>query len=127
MNRMFTNLLCGDVAACAAFYQDLLGMTRHFDSDWFVILTHPEMSGCEFGLLQRDSEIVPASLRAAPQGVMLTFVVEDVHGVFAKAQALGARVIEPPTEMFYGQTRFLVFDPEGAVVDVSAPTDTALA
>ena len=127
MNRMFANILCDDVAACASFYERLFGMTRHFDSDWFVILTHADMPGHEFGLLKRDSEIVPASARAAPQGIMMTFVVADVHGAFGNAQALGARVIEPPTDMFYGQTRFLIEDPEGTVVDVSAPTESALA
>ena len=127
MNRMFVNILSKDVSACAGFYEELLGMTRHFDSDWFVILTHPNTPGLEFGVLQRDNEIVPASVRAAPQGVVVTFVVDDVQAVFEKARALGARVIQEPTEMFYGQTRLLLADPEGTVVDVSAPTATAVA
>ena len=127
MNRMFVNLLCQDVSASAGFYEELLGMTRHFDSNWFVILTHPNMPGLEFGILERDNEVVPASVRAAPQGVIVTFVVEDVQAVFEKAQALGARVIQEPSVMFYGQTRLLVADPEGTVVDVSAPTATAVA
>ena len=127
MDRMFVNLLCNDVAGCAAFYENLLGMTRHFDSDWFVVLTHADMPGHELGLLQRDSEVVPASARRAPQGVMMTFVVADLYSVLEKAQALGARIVETPTDMFYGQTRFLVEDPEGTLVDISAPTDSALA
>lgn len=121
MQRAFTNILASTVDTTAAFYQTLLGMTRHFDSDWFVILTHRSVADLELGILSRDSEIVPPAARAAPQGVMMTFVVDDVDSVFAQAQQMAATIVEPPTDMPYGQRRLLVKDPEGTLVDVSAP------
>ncbi|MEM7636137.1 MAG: VOC family protein [Pseudomonadota bacterium] len=122
MQRSFTNVLSGDVQKSSAFYENLLGMTRHFDSDWFIILTHRDIEGLEFGILQRDHAIVPAGIRAAPAGVIVTFVVADCDEVYRKAIAANASVIEPPTDMPYGQRRMLLHDPDGTVLDISAPT-----
>ena len=122
MQRQFINILSTDVAATADFYQTLLGMSRHFDSDWFVILTHPGIEGLEYGILQRDHGIVPEDVRAAPAGVIVTFVVADCDAVHDTAKTLGAEVIEPPTDMPYGQRRMLLRDPDGTVLDISAPT-----
>lgn len=123
MNRFFTSILSSDVERTANFYQELLGMVRHFDSDWFVILTHPDIDGLEFGILQRDHGIVPETVRAAPAGVMLTFVVTDCDEVYGRARARHAEILEPPTDMPYGQRRMLLRDPDGTVVDVSSPVD----
>ncbi len=120
MQRAFTNILSENVDKTARFYQDLLGMIRHFDSDWFVILTHADCPGLEFGILARENQIVPAEIRNPPAGVMQTFVVEDVEVVFAKAKTLGATIIEPPTDTAYGQRRMLTRDPDGTVIDVSS-------
>ena len=122
MKRVFTNILSSNVDAAASFYQALLGMSRHFNSDWFVVLTHEDCPTLEFGILDRENAIVPSGLGKAPQGVIVTFVVEDVEIVFAKAQSLGAAIIEPPTDLFYGQRRLLIEDLDGTVVDISSPT-----
>ena len=122
MNRAFTNILSDDPNRTAAFYEGLLGMTRHYDSDWFVILTHPDVAGLEFGILQRANEIVPETCRAAPAGVILTFVVDALEPVEARAEEMGVEVIQTPTRMPYGQTRLLVRDPDGTVVDISCPS-----
>ncbi len=122
VQRSFTNVLSGDVQKSSAFYENLLGMTRHFESDWFVILTHKDIDGLEYGILQRDHAIVPPDVQATPAGVIITFVVADCDEVYHKAVAAGASVIEEPTDMPYGQRRMLLHDPDGTVVDVSAPT-----
>ncbi len=122
MQRSFTSVLSGDVQKSSAFYENLLGMTRHFESDWFVILTHKDVDGLEFGILQRDHAIVPSDIRAAPAGVIVTFVVTDCDEVYRKSVAAKASIIEEPTDMPYGQRRMLLRDPDGTVLDVSAPT-----
>ena len=122
MERCFTNILSSNTERTASFYEEVLGMRRHFDSDWFVILTHPDLVGMEFGILQRDHDIVPESIRQPPSGVMVTFVVKDCDEVYASARSRNAEVLEPPTDMFYGQRRLLLRDPDGTVVDVSSPT-----
>lgn len=121
MKRAFTNILSAHVDRTARFYQDLFGMTRHYDSDWFVILTHPERPGFELGILDRSNEIVPSACAGSPSGVIVTFVVNDVRACHERAMAMQAHIVEPPTDMPYGQCRMLVRDPDGTVVDVSAP------
>ncbi|MEM9798339.1 MAG: VOC family protein [Pseudomonadota bacterium] len=122
MDRVITNILTADPAAAADFYGALLGMTRHFTSDWFVILTHSDMPGLEYGLLQRDHAIVPDAARGAPGGVMVTFVVADCDAVHAQAQTMGADIVAPPEDMPYGQRRMILRDPDGTILDISAPT-----
>lgn len=120
MNRIFTNVLCSDVEATAQFYQDLLGMTRHYNSDWFIILTDPDIPNFEYGLLQRTNDIVPESEQASPAGVMVTFLVEDCNIVYDTARGMGAEIIAAPVDMPYGQRRMLLRDPEGTCLDISS-------
>lgn len=126
MDRAFTNVLSQNVDAAATFYQELLGMERHFNSDWFVILTHPNKAGFEFGILANDHEIVPPNLRQKPGGSMLTFVVADVDQVYLKAKQLGAVILQVPTDMPYGQRRLLLSDCDGTTLDISAPVAVVL-
>lgn len=121
MDRQFTNILTDDVGGTSAFYETVFGMTRHFDSDWFIILTHSDKPGHEFGILDRSSDIIPQNFQAAPSGMMLTFVVEDCEACFKAAEQFGAKIVETPRLMPYGQKRALVLDPAGSLVDISAP------
>lgn len=122
MKRAFTNILSSNVRKTAEFYEKLLGMTRHFDSDWFVILTHPDINGLEYGILQKDHETVPALARTEAGGAIVTFVVADCDRVHAIAKELNADILQDPTDMPYGQRRLLLRDPDGTIIDVSAPT-----
>jgi predicted enzyme related to lactoylglutathione lyase len=122
MQRAFTNILSRDVEGTAQFYQQLLGLTRHYDSDWFVILTHPRLPGLEFGILDRTHAIVPTDIAGPPGGVLLTFVVDDVDLVHRTGLDLRADIMQPPTDMPYGQRRLILRDPNGTAVDISAPT-----
>ncbi len=128
--RMMVNLLADDVEKLRDFYTGLLGMKVHFDSDWYVILV-PDNAATdaghflELGILQRSHAIAPEAARGQFGGAYLTFVVDDVDAVFARAQELGAVVIEAPVDLFYGQRRAIIRDPEGTLVDLSAPTAPA--
>ena len=122
MQRCFTNILSSNVEQSAEFYETLLNMKRHFDSDWFVILTHKNIEGLELGLLQRDHEFVPKSLQTPPSGIMITFVVDDCDDIHQKAKSLNTTIIEAPKDMPYGQRRMLIKDPDGTVIDISSPT-----
>lgn len=120
MKRCFTNILSDDVEKTAQFYESVLGMKRDFDSDWFVTLVHDEAIGFELGILQKTHDTVPAKIRNTPAGIMLTFVVSDCESVFEHATQQGVDIIQPPTDMPYGQRRVLLRDPDGTVVDISS-------
>lgn len=120
MQRAFTNILCENIEQVTQFYEEFLGMERQGDFGWFVVLTHPELSGLEFGLLDRDHGTVPDELASSPQGVILTFVVNDVDDYFERAKTMGAQIIQQPTDMLYGQRRMLLKDPAGTTLDISS-------
>ncbi|MEM6638238.1 MAG: VOC family protein [Pseudomonadota bacterium] len=120
LQRAFINILSARPDETASFYEKLLGARRSFTSGWFVVLTHPRRPDWEMGILDRSHETVPADLAAAPAGIILTFVVEDVEACHLKAIELGAEIIAQPTDMAYGQRRMLIRDPDGSTVDISA-------
>lgn len=122
MNRAFTNILCGDVEKTALFYEMLLGMTRSGDFGWFVLLGSDTLPGWELGILDMSHDSVPSHLAARPAGMILTFVVDDVETLHNTAVEMGAEILQEPTVLPYGQTRLLLRDPTGSVVDISSPT-----
>jgi predicted enzyme related to lactoylglutathione lyase len=121
MKRAFTNILSDDVEGTARFYQDLLGMKRAGDFGWFIVLSHDEMPGFEMGILKRDHETVPSGFSRNTGGSILTFVVNDLEEVHAKALSMQAEIIQEPTDLPYGQRRLMLRDPAGSAVDVSSP------
>ncbi len=125
VDRLMASRLCADVGAAAAFYEALLGLERRFASDWFVLLGSDAVAGVELGLLDRDHDTVPEVARGDPAGTTLTFVVADCDAIHARACAMGATILSPPADTAYGQRRMLLRDPDGAVIDVSAPTAPA--
>ena len=122
MDRAFTNILADDVARTCAFYEGLLGLRRDQDFGWFCILWHADGPGFQLGVLDRTHATVPPEARGTPAGAILTFVVSDIDAVFAKAKDHAAEILQAPTPLPYGQTRLLLKDPAGSLVDISAPT-----
>lgn len=120
MQRGFTNILTDDVAATAAFYENLLGLVPKFSSDWFVNLADPDNPALELGILLKTNDIVPPGAGQAPSGVILTFVVASCDAVCERALAASADIVEAPRDMPYGQRRMILRDPAGTFVDVSS-------
>ncbi|MDB9527643.1 hypothetical protein PN498_16725 [Oscillatoria sp. CS-180] len=64
--------------------------------------------------------VAVGNFQASSQGIYLTFVVPDVDDCHAKAQAMNVKILQPPTDEFYGQRRMLLVDPNGVLIDISA-------
>ncbi len=122
MKRLFANILSDDLAASRDFYIGFLGLKSLYDSDWFINLATDGEPRFELGILKRDTELLGQADRRSPQGFMLTVVVEDVETVFEAAKARNLTIVEPPRDLFYGQRRLLLRDPNGVLVDISSPS-----
>ncbi|NEQ49130.1 MAG: hypothetical protein F6K11_03220 [Leptolyngbya sp. SIO3F4] len=120
LRRTMTNICSTRLAESRDFYTRLFDFQVDYDSDWFVHLISEDKQ-LELGIIQQDHAIVPEVARTSPHGFYLTFVVDDVDILFETAQAEGLEVIQAPEDTFYGQRRLLLRDPNGVVVDVSAP------
>jgi catechol 2,3-dioxygenase-like lactoylglutathione lyase family enzyme len=117
-----------DVPAVRAFYVDVLGFAVTLDIGWFVSLRHPDHGDLDLCVVHRDHAL--AGMGAPVAGVVLAFLVEDVHAEHARLVGLGVPVDVAPRDEPWGQRRCLVRDPAGTgveLVQVTAPDPAWLA
>lgn len=122
VNRVLFNVVSDKIEASAQFYEELVGFKRLYTSDWYIVLVPEEGPALELGIIDRQSDITPSGTAGTPAGGYLTLVVENVEDSFKRAQSMGVDIIEAPTALDYGQTRMLIRDPNGLIVDISSPT-----
>ncbi len=120
ISRSFINILSGDLSAARKFYTEFLQLELRFDSDWFINLGVPGNEALELGIIKVEQEIVPPQHQQTPAGAILTLVVEDVAEVEARARAMNVTIVEGVRNLFYGQRRLLVADPDGFLIDLSS-------
>lgn len=123
LNRVLFNVLCKDLGESVAFYRKLFGLDTVYESDWFVILTPQGQPSVQIGLIDQVSEFTPRHAWGMHEGTYLTFVVDDVLDVMDRARAMGAEIVSEAVALDYGQTRGLIRDLNGMVIDVSTPTE----
>lgn len=119
--RILTNICSDDLEASKNFYVELLGLDVKYDSDWYVQLCVPDNRDIEYGLIKRDHDLVPEGYKDPPNGMYVTFVVDDVDAIYRRAVELGVDILQEPRNEFYGQRRFLTKDPSGCLIDICAP------
>jgi predicted enzyme related to lactoylglutathione lyase len=122
LNRVLFNVLCKDLADSTKFYKELFGLETIYDSDWFVVLTPKGQANVQIGLIDQMSQFTPRHAWGMHEGTYLTFEVDDVFEVLDRARAMGAEVVSEAIALDYGQTRGLIRDLNGMVIDVSTPT-----
>jgi catechol 2,3-dioxygenase-like lactoylglutathione lyase family enzyme len=97
------------------FYRELLGLDLVTDQGWYVEL------GSEgrvvLALVASGHPTVPAAAAGPPRGLLVSFEVDDAAAV---AQRVAALHLTPVVDLVeeLGQRHLMVFDPDGAVVDV---------
>lgn len=123
LNRVLFNVLCSDLSRSVAFYRQLLDLETTYESDWFVTLSPKGQPEIEVGLIDQVSQFTPRHAWGMHEGTYLTFVVDDVYEVLDRARALGAEIVSEPVALDYGQTRGLIRDLNGMVLDISTPTE----
>lgn len=119
--RILTNICSDDLQKSKDFYVKLLSFNVKYDSDWYVQLCSPKDPEIEYGIIQRDHELVPKGYQNTPNGMYVTFVVEDVDVIYNKALEMNIPIIQEPRNEFYGQRRFLIKDPNGCLIDICSP------
>jgi catechol 2,3-dioxygenase-like lactoylglutathione lyase family enzyme len=122
--RILTNICSDDLQKSKDFYVELLGFNVKYDSDWYVQLCSPLDSEIEYGIIQRNHELVPKEYQNSPTGMYVTFVVDDVDAVYEKALKMNVSIIQEPRNEFYGQRRFLAKDPNDCLVDICSPWES---
>jgi len=116
---MLTNIFTEDLKATRDIIVNFLGFTVEYEADWFVSMCSDD--GSRVSAMLVTSEFIPADYQQPAQGVMLTFVVDDVEFYFKKAKQQKLTILEKPRNLPYGQRRLLIKDPSGVLIDISAP------
>jgi len=119
--KILTNICSDNLTESKNFYIELLGFDVKYDSDWYVQLCSAKDADIEYGLIQRDHELVPSEYQFPPTGMYVTFVVDDVDKIYSKALSMKLDILQAPRNEFYGQRRFLVKDPSGCLIDICSP------
>jgi catechol 2,3-dioxygenase-like lactoylglutathione lyase family enzyme len=127
IERTMFNIVTDDLVGLRDFYTTLLSFEPIYESDWYIVLVPKEGPRFELGIIKRSSDVTPLAAAKPPGGGYLTFVVEEVLLAFEQGKVMNAEIIEPPTDLFYGQRRMILRDPAGTIVDISSPTPTMAA
>ena len=119
--KILINICSKDLTLSKKFYTELLGLHVKYESDWYIQLCSPSNSEVEYGLIQKDHQLVPKEYQQSPNGMYVTFVVPDVNTIYDKALTLNLAIVQEIRNEFYGQRRFLIKDPSGCLIDISSP------
>jgi catechol 2,3-dioxygenase-like lactoylglutathione lyase family enzyme len=123
VKRVLFNIMSKDLDRSIQFYTSLVDFRVIYRNDWYVVLSPPGQENVQLGLIDEVSEFAPRHAWGMPGGSYITLVVDDVFQAVERAAAFGVEVVENPVALAYGQSRALVRDPNGVVVDLSTPTE----
>jgi catechol 2,3-dioxygenase-like lactoylglutathione lyase family enzyme len=121
VSKLLAAILSDRLADTKDFYISLLGFKVVFASDFFIELVSSTNSAVGLGIWRRDHELVPQDFQHQPQGVVLSFAVEDADVAYVKAEQLGLKIVQSLRNESYGQRHFMTVDPNGLLLDVTSP------
>ena len=101
-------LLTNDVRKLADFYKKLLGVDNCSDDDLhqYIISEETTLTVYNDGTVKNNQN----------QNICLAFTVDDIENEYRKLQALGVRIIEPPTKRPWGAVYMSFYDPDNNVI-----------
>jgi len=101
-------LLTNDVRKLADFYKQLLGIDNNSSDDThqFIISEGTTLTVYNDGSDKNNQN----------QNICLAFTVDDIEKAYAKVQALGAKIIEPPAKRPWGAVNMSFYDPDNNVI-----------
>lgn len=118
MNTLTPHLVCADVPAAMAFYENAFGAQpgARLAGPGGQIMHANMRIGDSMIMLMPDSTQCPSGespAGTAPAGIVLHLYVDDADAAFERAVAAGARAVFPLGDMFWGDRYGVVQDPFG--------------
>ena len=101
-------LLTNDVPRLAAFYKQLLGVDNDSNDEThqFILSEETALTIYNDGTAKNNRN----------ENICLAFTVNDMDREYEKVKALGARVIEPPTQRPWGAVNMSFYDPDNNII-----------
>lgn len=123
----YTIVYVASVEETLAFYVEAFGFQIRFlhESGQYgeletgeTVLAFASHSMGELNLQGRYQKVDP---NAAPLGVELAFVTDDVSAAYARAVSVGAVSVAPPMEKPWGQVVAYIRAKEGSLIELCSP------
>ena len=122
-SSLYPLLQVPDVETAARFYENMLGFTRIFSSDWYVQLRAASEHPFEIALIGQDHNSIPEPARGPSRNVILSFYVEDAAAEYARLSGTELTIAQPLRDEVFGQRHFIAADPNGILIDVITPIE----
>jgi uncharacterized glyoxalase superfamily protein PhnB len=117
--RIVPNLSSEAFVASRDFYAAMFDLVVSVELDWYLQLMAESDTTLNIGFVKPDHELFAGRTASPrPYGVVLTIHVDDVDEAYKRANRLGAEIAAEIRNEDYGQRHFLVFDPNGLVLNV---------
>jgi uncharacterized glyoxalase superfamily protein PhnB len=120
----YTILYVEDVLHTIAFYETAFGLTRRFvheAGDYGELDTGATTLAFSSMALMRDLGKNPQPALANAPSFEIAFTTTDVPAAVQRAVDAGARLVQPPEQMPWGQTVAYVADINGVLVELCTP------
>lgn len=127
ITAMFPVYVTEDLDSLKDFYHRAFGFQAVFyDKDFYLHLLHPQ-SGVQLGFLVPDHPTQPFFLhqQANKDGQVITFEVSNAAQAFEEAKSSQLPLAMDYKEESWGQKHFMVYDPQGFVIDIVEHMDTS--
>jgi uncharacterized glyoxalase superfamily protein PhnB len=107
------------LAASRDFYLAHFAMAVVFEASWVVMLSDRSDGRICLGLMSTDHPSSPPGPEVFDgQGMIMTFQVEAVSGLYARLKKAGVPFVHDLKDEPWGQRRFMTRDPSGILIDV---------
>ena len=102
------SLYTNDVRRLAAFYKQLFEIDNGSDDEvhQYLITEETTLTVYNDGKVKNNQN----------QNICLIFTVDDLEKEYGRVMAMGARIIEPPTERPWGAINMSFYDPDNNVI-----------
>lgn len=118
--RIHGGIITAKLEESRRFYVDILGFQTKFQTDWFILLHAPGNPENELAfMLPEQPQVRLSGFQAAYEGRGLWLIAEYQHleSEFERLQQMGITFELPMTTEDWGDTHFVIRDPNGILVD----------
>ena len=106
------------VEPAARFYEQHLGFSRVFSSDWYIHLRASSEAPFELAFIVPDHDTVPVQGQGLSGNMILSFYVEDARAEHERLVAAGVSIVQTLRDEVFGQRHFIAADPNGILLDI---------
>jgi uncharacterized glyoxalase superfamily protein PhnB len=120
MTEFYPTLVSEKFAPTINFYEDFFGFVPSVEQEGYVLMQSQDNPSMRIGLFDKTHDCV-SPLAATSKGFIVNIVVEDVKSKFDHLYMEGVEMYKEFGKDVNGRDHFVVFDPNGILINVHAP------